>query len=439
MKRLTTTIIGAAALLAAACEVDSLNVENFLNNMNGHTDGDVDGDNDIDADADADADADTDGELNGVDLLLVVDNSASMAEEQNTLATSVYNLVNALVTRAQDSALSAVESVRVAVVSSDMGLQYGEDGRTDGVPSIATCEAVVGDDGVFLNEIPESVAVLSNVIACDPGGEQCPSSGWTCVDGFCVAPGGVDAAPVACAPLSAGPWVDNAAVSSNADFVNNVSCLSDVGTDGCGIEQPLSAGIKALIRQTQRGFVQNDHVLAVVVVSDEEDCSIEDPGLFTTPEWQDQISINTACNYPAANNSDFLFDTDYFYDRLVDVKGGREDAVVFAAVVGVPNDNSSCQGNGDQIGECLDNPDMELIPQAFTDPVVGVQYTHFRPACTRQNDANVDVTIARPGRRFVETAEQFGAQGYVYSICNEDWTPAMDNIVQMITDRINAL
>jgi hypothetical protein len=59
------------------------------------------------------------------------------------------------------------------------------------------------------------------------------------------------------------------------------------------------------------------------------------------------------------------------------------------------------------------------------------QYKHFRPACTREEN-DIEVTVARPGRRFVEVARSFGANGHVSSICNEDWTPAMIDIAEMI-------
>lgn len=53
------------------------------------------------------------------------------------------------------------------------------------------------------------------------------------------------------------------------------------------------------------------------------------------------------------------------------------------------------------------------------------------PACTREED-DEEVTRAWPGRRFVELAELFGERGYVYSICNGDWSPAMSELAAMI-------
>ena len=60
--------------------------------------GDTGADLDSDADSDSDSDADTipDIDYTGVDILIVVDNSGSMLEEQAMLATNIFTLVNAL-------------------------------------------------------------------------------------------------------------------------------------------------------------------------------------------------------------------------------------------------------------------------------------------------------------------------------------------------------
>ena len=43
-----------------------------------------------------------------------------------------------------------------------------------------------------------------------------------------------------------------------------------------------------------------------------------------------------------------------------------------------------------------------------------------------------EVTTARPGRRYVELAQLFGEHGYVYSICNADWEPAISNFSKIL-------
>jgi hypothetical protein len=121
--------------------------------------------------------------------------------------------------------------------------------------------------------------------------------------------------------------------------------------------------------------------ILVLEVSDVEDCSIGDRGLFDTPEWRGE-TLNTACNYPESNETNFLFDAEYFYDQLISLKWGREDAVIFAAVVGVPmGDDSPCQGTGEKLSACLADPAMQYVPQTFFTEE-GQRYHHFIPGCT---------------------------------------------------------
>ena len=108
--------------------------------------------------------------------------------------------------------------------------------------------------------------------------------------------------------------------------------------------------------------------------------------------------------------------------------------MVFAAIVGVPKgDDSPCEGLGDEIGDCLDHSAMDYEPAEFEKD--GSPYTNFKPACERESGGEV-VTSARPGRRYVKVAEDFGCLGYVYSICNEDWSTAMTEIARLIAQCI---
>ena len=127
----------------------------------------------------------------------------------------------------------------------------------------------------------------------------------------------------------------------------------------------------------------------MLVVTDEEDCSIENPGIFETPEWLSGPTVdpavpgtghlNTACNSPESNETDNLYDPESYFDRLIELKSGVAGAVVFAAIAGVPM-NDDCQGSGDQIGNCLDAPEMKLVEQLHDYPNNPGQYYHFTPA-----------------------------------------------------------
>ncbi|MCP4678268.1 MAG: hypothetical protein GY854_22690 [Deltaproteobacteria bacterium] len=392
--------------------------------------------------------------FDGVDLLVVVDNSGSMAEEQAILSTGFFTLVNSLMNpiSGPDWPYPEVENMRVALVSSDIGLQYGEDRSTEGFPygdtKVPTCtdQDAPGDDGKFQTSMKGTVTVTNNQINCSEDGQQCPED-WSCTtEGKCVSPSGDDEA-VNCTQLGGGNWAQTEEEEKNTNLATQVACMSQLGTGGCGVEQQLEAAVRGLSRNNdQKAFMKASHLLAVLIVSDEEDCSIEDKGLFGTDQWKsgtlpnDSDSsrglLNTACNLPAENEDNFLFGTNRYWNELVALKDNQPRAVIFAAIVGVPTgDSSPCQGRGSELGGCLAHNDMKLEIGLFTNEA-GNEFKHFKSACQRDDaDGNL-VTSARPGRRYVEVAEEFGANGYVYSICNEDWSLAMKDIAKVIAENI---
>ncbi|MCP4676717.1 MAG: hypothetical protein GY854_14635 [Deltaproteobacteria bacterium] len=390
--------------------------------------------------------------FDGVDLLVVVDNSGSMIEEQAILSTGFFTLVNSLMNPipGPDWPYPEVENMRVAVVSSDLGLQYGSDHSTEGFPygntKVTSCtnQPPRGDDGEFQSDMTDDVRVASGEIRCKENGGQCPE-GWSCDAGKCVSPSG-DPELVSCRNLrDEAIWAETVAGKKNVYLATQLACIGQLGTDGCGVEQQLESSVRGLSRSdAQTSFMKDSHVLAVLVVSDEEDCSIKDKGLFDTPEWKSGLSViaddpttgllNTACNMPASNEENYLFPTNRYWSKLVELKNNLAHAVVFAAIVGVPKgDDSPCQGKGNELGECLRDEKMQLEVTLQTNDDSNVR--HFESACDRMEEDEL-VTSARPGRRYVKVAEDFGANGYVYSICNKDWSPAMKEIAKVIAGSV---
>ena len=369
-------------------------------------------------------------QFDGVDLLVVVDNSASMEKEQQILSTGFFTLINSLAKplESSDWAYPPVENLRVAIVSSDMGLQYGEARENSEDPGVDTCEDLKGDDGRFLSvPLSATTPIISGTIGCDPDNSQCPT-GYECREGACYSQSGEDL--LLCNFNDSGPFVEHEKSSLNSNFTERLACLALQGTKGCGIEQQLEASVRALEINEQKGFMKDSHLLAVLVVSDEEDCSIKDPGLFELDDWTK--NVNTACNL----NEDKLFDPTRYKKALVKAKGKGESAVIFAAIVGVPIADN-CQGTGDAVSEsgCLDLEAMQLEPFTYKEGEPD-EFVHFREACSRYDKDGNELTLARPGRRFVKVAEDFGKNGYVYSICNKDWSPAMQTIAEIIARQI---
>jgi hypothetical protein len=213
-------------------------------------------------DADSDSDSDTDGPilgLHGLDLLLVVDNSISMGEEQGALETSMFSLVNALMDPVSGV---GVGDVRIGVVTTDMGLSWGGhpyeegDGWPGELPS--TCTAA-GDDGAFQSYAAgQTVAIEDGIIPCEDD-DHCPP-GWSC-DSFCEAPGGET--ELTCPELE-GAWISKYPASPDDDFALEAACLTQQGTMGCGWKQPLASASRTLHRADKEFFLRHDALLAIV-------------------------------------------------------------------------------------------------------------------------------------------------------------------------------
>lgn len=324
----------------------------------------------------------------GVDMIVVVDNSGSMDEEQAILSEGLFTLIGALT----EDAARKVDDVRVAIVSSDMGLQYGGKAPDPEVYEGRKGWSAKGDDGEFKLK-PE------------------------------------------CIENEARTYLETNPDQPNAKLAEQFACAAKLGDQGCGIEQQLEAAVRGVERgKKEFDFVRDRYLLAVIVVSDEEDCSIAHSGLFGTPEWKGE-KINLACNLPVGNEEKYLYPTSRYRKALAALKGSEErpdyDAVVFAAIVGVPNDDGGCQGPGDALEGCVERPEMELHPYVKEDYPLPI----FKEACVRVDDAGNEVTAASPGRRYVKVAQDFGDNGYVYSICNADWSPAMEKIAKLIRDK----
>jgi hypothetical protein len=92
-------------------------------------------------------------------------------------------------------------------------------------------------------------------------------------------------------------WLDN----TDADLGNKLACRANVGTSGSGIEMPLlmtkwSLG-ERVADNTNAGFLRDDALLAIVVLTDEDDASTTEDGFpmdltgATPTNWQpaDQV------------------------------------------------------------------------------------------------------------------------------------------------------
>jgi hypothetical protein len=182
-----------------------------------------------------------------LDLLFVIDDSSSMSEEQTALADAFEAFVLALrgALRSSNPDLGTVNlDLRIGVVSTDLGAGDRRD--------VPTCLSPKG--GALLTE------------ARIPGCPR-PLDPWIglLADGTTNVPGG-----------SADP-LRRAAES--------FACISQLGTLGCGFEQPLEAARRALDPDGPgSSFLRADAALALVLISDEDDCSAVAPEALFDPD-----------------------------------------------------------------------------------------------------------------------------------------------------------
>jgi hypothetical protein len=175
----------------------------------------------------------------GLDLLFVIDDSPGMADIQLNLAAGFPSLVDTLSTLP-----GGLPDLHLGVVTSDMGTSSV--GFTTPAPPIGQ----IGNGG-------------------------CSGTGK----------GGV--LQMTGAPVT-GAFISDIRLADGSRQTNYTGALADVfasmarvGAGGCGFEQPLAAMRAALDNNpANAGFLRLDALLGIVIVTDEDDCSVHDPALF---------------------------------------------------------------------------------------------------------------------------------------------------------------
>lgn len=357
--------------------------------------------------------------LDLVDVLFVVDDGPSMVEEQETLRRELPRLVETLVTNAQMAYPFPVD-FHVGIVSADMG--------APGAPSeeLTSC-TYWGQDGL-LQHAPRAE---------------------TCADDYPLFLSFHTAPPLGGAPDPQQPGA----------FAADFACIAGFGTSGCAYAQPLEAALKALwpsvdidresgdVIEPNRvlflgdamrsgelghgdrhngGFLRNDpreglSLVSIVVVTDKDDCSAADSSGFRDP------LVDETSEARCAANEDLLYRLERYVDGLRALREGVEHLVTFSAITGVPLDLVSTDDAGPRL-DFSDAPSRDAYYDAmFRDP--RMQYAQqadgtLAPACM------TPAGRATPARRLVEVARGFGDNGRVHSICSDDWSSALDHVLQ---------
>ncbi|MEZ4385701.1 MAG: hypothetical protein R3A79_30560 [Nannocystaceae bacterium] len=222
-----------------------------------------------------------DGQCNLLDLLFVIDNSGTMGEEQINLAANFPLLVDRLSNLKDSKGKLISADINIMVTTSDMGhpacAKYQKDdyAPAEGSPINTPCtqrlERFTSLDGK--KSIPEACTNACGGVAPD------------------------------------GPFihykVNGASNVPNDDIAGALSCIGLQGIDGCGYEAQLESMMQALDPSAEWNegpfpFLRDGAVLAIVMVTDEADCSVLAPNGY---DFFDDEKTGDA-NYSQYWNSD---------------------------------------------------------------------------------------------------------------------------------------
>jgi hypothetical protein len=218
-----------------------------------------------------------------VDVLFVIDDSGSMAEEQATLAANFERFIQVL------DHPGFQGSYRVAVTTTSVGGPGCDRFPTEaGALRFRSCRA---RPGAFASDGSEGPVVDVMEEACQA---ICPEQ-WTEIDTQPTTTT-YDDVP------RPRPWIESIAGRTNLPEglspAQAMQCIGPQGIAGCRFESPLEAMRRAIERSfvpgdPNYGFIRDHATLLVVFVTDEEDCSLSAEGAVAlSPEgsralWSD--------------------------------------------------------------------------------------------------------------------------------------------------------
>jgi hypothetical protein len=247
-----------------------------------------------------------------VDILFMIDDSGSMKDKQTNLKANFPNFIDVL-----NTIQGGLPDIHLGVATSDAGTWAADDMQSS----------------------------PPNGTGCSARGKQ----GNLQTD-----------------PSVTGPYISDTADMMGGRTTNYTGTLdaaftaiADVGTLGCGFEQHLEAIHEALNNNAANGgFLRPDAYLAVIILSDEDDCSMAHTSLLTTdtsqlgplqsfrctrygvvcgqggatPDEMNQVGTKSGCT--SNESGQYLTDTQRYVDFLKGLKPDDPTKVIVAAIGG---------------------------------------------------------------------------------------------------------
>jgi hypothetical protein len=180
------------------------------------------------------------------------------------------------------------------------------------------------------------------------------------------------------------------------------------------------------------GFLREDSLLAVVIVTDEEDCSVRRDVPHATDIFNTQLPLGPL-NLRCFNHGDeYVEPVESFTERLLALRPCAADLAVFG-IVGIPPTTQHACNLSDMTEadfQCvLDLPGMQEV----IDESPEGRGQRLTPSCDEAG-----LGEAFPPRRIVEHLRQLrqaGATTGVTSICTNDYSPVFRGLVAALEAR----
>ena len=322
-----------------------------------------------------------------LDVLFMVDDSPSMLDKQESLRASFPNMMDQLALLPD-----GLPNLHVGVITSDMGTHA-------------------------LN------------------GTNAPSIGGS-AQGGCSGTGKAGALQTFQTTLVTDRFISDVAGGTGRDrnytgeLRDAFSAIANAGANGCGFEQSLAAVSAAVSpgNTANAGFLRDEANLAVVILSDEDDCSLADPTLLSadtsvlgplqsfrctrfgvtcdqggaTTDAMNQVGPKTNCHQ--STSSPYLADVHALATELKNRKADPSQVMV-AAIVGDPTPFA-----------------IELrAPAGSVTPIPALAHS-----CSYAG--NDGPAVADPAVRIADFVSQFGSRGALESVCNADLTLPLTQI-----------
>jgi hypothetical protein len=320
-----------------------------------------------------------------LDLILVIDNSNTMQEEQTNLRANLPRLIAVL-----QALPGGLPDLRIAILSSNFGA-----GNSHSAPE------------------------------CDSYGDRAR---------FQVRP--------ECGLMPGARWLAASAAGQTnfqGDLQSVFGCLANLGTGGCGYEhhlQSLRATFSTAVHPEGAGFLRDEAHLGIIILADEDDCSGEpDADFFRDPIPGQAGSLRCALrghvcmDQPVSATAGFtaplsscrpaahlntpedrrqkLINVSTFVNDIKALKSGREQRILVSVIVGWDPSPGASYRIVSRMG--VAGPEVDLAP-----------------ICSNQGTGS-----AAPAVRLVNFARSF-ARHTVHSICAEDLGPTLTEIGQRL-------